>query len=383
MTLADDPLLAWRAAFPALESCVHLISHSLGCVPAKAEEDLAEFYDLWQTQSITAWDAWVPEVGHAAARIERLISAPAGTVAIQPNVSAAMACVASCFEFAAPRNRVVYEALMFPSVSYVWKAEERRGAAVVLVDSADGTTIDADAVCAAIDERTLLVPIQHVVFSSAFIQDVKKIARRAAEVGAHVILDCYQSIGAIPIDVVDLGVSFACGGSIKYLCGGPGAGWLYVRQDLVDRFEPRATGWFANAHPFAFTMPAQTYAEGVWRYLTGTPAIAALYQSRAGQQIVAEIGVAAIREKSLALTARAIAQVDACGFTLKSPRPDAQRGGSVVFDFVGAADIARELNRRRFFCDHRPAAGIRIAPHFYTKAEEIDLFFAELMKVRG
>jgi kynureninase len=291
MTLADDPLLAWRAAFPALESCVHLVSHSLGCVPAKAEEDLAEFYDLWQTKSITAWDAWVPEVAHAAARIERLISAPAGTVAIQPNVSAAMACVASCFEFAAPRNRVVYESLMFPSVSYVWKAEERRGAEVVVVESADGATIDADAVCAAIDERTLLVPIQHVVFSSAFIQDVKKIARRAAAVGAHVILDCYQSIGAVPIDVVDLGVAFACGGSIKYLCGGPGAGWLYVRQDLVDRFEPRATGWFANAHPFAFTMPAQTYAEGVWRYLTGTPAIAALYQSRAGQTIVAEIGV--------------------------------------------------------------------------------------------
>ena len=383
MTLADDPLLAWRTEFPALESCVHLISHSLGCVPAKAEEDLAEFYDLWQTKSITAWDAWVPEVGHAAARIERLISAPAGTVAIQPNVSAAMACVASCFEFAAPRNRVVYEALMFPSVSYVWKAEERRGAEVVLVESADGTTIDADLVCAAIDERTLLVPIQHVVFSSAFIQDVKKIARRAAEVGAHVILDCYQSIGALPIDVVDLGVSFACGGSIKYLCGGPGAGWLYVRKDLIDRFEPRATGWFANAHPFAFTMPSQTYAEGVWRYLTGTPAIAALYQSRAGQRIVAEIGVSAIREKSLALTARAIAQVDACGFTLKSPRADAQRGGSVVFDFVGAADIARELNRRRFFCDHRPAAGIRIAPHFYTKAEEIDLFFRELRAIRG
>jgi kynureninase len=383
MTLADDPLLAWRAAFPALESCVHLVSHSLGCVPAKAEEDLAEFYDLWQTKSITAWDAWVPEVAHAAARIERLISAPAGTVAIQPNVSAAMACVASCFEFAAPRNRVVYESLMFPSVSYVWKAEERRGAEVVVVESADGATIDADAVCAAIDERTLLVPIQHVVFSSAFIQDVKKIARRAAAVGAHVILDCYQSIGAVPIDVVDLGVAFACGGSIKYLCGGPGAGWLYVRQDLVDRFEPRATGWFANAHPFAFTMPAQTYAEGVWRYLTGTPAIAALYQSRAGQTIVAEIGVSAIREKSLALTGRAIEHVDAAGFKLTSPRAAEARGGSVVFDFVGAADVARELNRRRFFCDHRPAAGIRIAPHFYTKAEEIDLFFAELRKIRG
>lgn len=383
MTLADDPLLTWRAKFPALETCVHLISHSLGCVPAKAEEDLAEFYDLWRNKSITAWEDWIPEVGRAAARIEKLISAPAGTVAMQQNVSTAMACLASCFDFTPARNKVVYESLMFPTVSYVWKAEERRGAEVVLVESADGTTVDADAVCAAIDERTVLVPIQHVVFSTAFIQDVKKIARRAAEVGAHVILDCYQSIGTIPVDVIDLGVSFACGGSVKYLCGGPGAGWLYVRKDLIEQFEPRTTGWFANAHPFAFTMPSQTYADTIWRYLAGTPAIAALYQSRAGHSIVGEIGVAAIREKSLALTADAIARVDDAGFTLNSPRDPERRGGSVVFDFVGAADVARELNRRRFFCDHRPGVGIRIAPHFYTKAEELGLYFDELHKIRG
>ncbi len=381
MTLVDDPLLAWRAEFPALEACVHLISHSLGCVPARAEEDLAAFYDLWRDRSIGAWDEWMPELGRAGARIERLISAPAGTVVPQPSVSTAMACVASCFDFAPPRNRVVYEALMFPSVSYVWKAEERRGAEVVVVPGVDGG-VDADAVCAAIDERTVVVPIQHVVFSTGFVQDVKRIARRAAEVGAHVVLDCYQSIGTIPIDVVDLGVSFACGGSIKYLCGGPGAGWLYVRKDLIDRFEPRLTGWFASAHPFAFTMPGQDYAEGVWRYLSGTPAIAPLYQARAGQAIVAEIGVAAIRDKSLALTAHAIALVDEAGLTLTSPRGE-RRGGSVVFDFVGAADIARELNRRRFFCDHRPGVGIRIAPHFYTRREELDLFFAELARIRG
>jgi len=383
MTLTDDPLLAWRAKFPALEQCVHLISHSLGCVPAKAEEDLAEFYDLWATRSITAWDEWIPEIGKAAARLERLISAPAGTVAMQTNVSAAMACVASCFEFTAERNRVVYESLMFPTVSYVWKAEERRGAQVVIVESTDGSTVDADAVCAAIDEHTICVPIQHVVFSSAFIQDVKKIAKRAAEVGAHVILDCYQSIGTIPIDVVDLGVSFACGGSVKYLCGGPGAGWLYVRSDLITKFEPRTTGWFANAHPFAFTMPEQTYADTIWRYLAGTPAIAGFYQSRAGHTIIGDIGVAAIREKSLALTAHAIELVDEAGFTLNSPRAAERRGGSVVFDFVGAADLTRELNRRRFFCDHRPGVGVRIAPHFYTKREEVDLFFAELKKIRG
>ncbi len=383
MTLIDDPLLAWRARFPALEKCVHLISHSLGCVPAKAEEDLAEYFDLWQTRSITAWDEWIPEIGRAAARIERLLSAPAGTVTMHQNVSTVMAVLASCLDYTGPRNRVVYESLMFPTVSYVWKAEERRGAVVELVPSADGTTVDADAVCAAIDERTLVVPLQHVVFGSGFIQDVKKIAARAASVGAHVILDCYQSIGTIPIDVADLGVSFACGGSVKYLCGGPGAGWLYVRPDLIEKFEPRVTGWFGNAHPFAFTMPGQDYADTIWRYLGGTPAIAALYQSRAGHTIVGEIGVTRIREKSLVLTEQAIGWIDELGFTLSSPRAADRRGGSVVFDFVGAAEVCRELNRRRFFCDHRPGVGIRIAPHFYSKAEELDLFFAELKSIRG
>jgi len=381
--IGDDPLLEWRAQFPALEHCVHMISHSLGCVPAAAEEDLAEFFDLWQGRSITAWDEWIPEIGKAAARLERIISAPPGTVTMHQNVSTVMSVLASCFDYRDGRDKVVYEALQFPTVSYVWKAEERRGARVELIPSPDGMTVDADAVCAAIDEHTVAVPISHVVFSSAFIQDAKKIAARAAEVGAHVILDCYQSIGTVPLDVVDLGVSFACGGSVKYMCGGPGAGWLYVRSDLIEKFEPRVTGWFANAHPFAFTMPGQTYADNVMRYLGGTPAIAALYQSRAGASIIGEIGVTRIRDKSLVLTGRAIEHVDEAGFTLNTPRPAAQRGGSVVFDFEGSAEVCRELNRRRFFCDHRPGVGIRMAPHFYTRAEEVDLFFAEIAAIRG
>ena len=228
-----------------------------------------------------------------------------------------------------------------------------------------------------------MVPTQHVVFSTGFIQDVKKIVARAKEVGAHVIVDCYQSIGTVPIDVVDLGVSFACDGSVKYVCGGPGAAWLYVRKDLIEQFAPRVTGWFGNEAPFAFTMPEQTYADTIWRFVGGTPAIAALYQSRAGQKIIADIGVRKIREKSLAMTATCIEWVDELGMTLNSPRSELQRGGSVVFDFVGSADVCRELNRRKFFCDHRPGVGIRIAPHFYTKAEEIELFFTEVKKIRG
>jgi kynureninase len=385
--LADpiaDSLLEYRKQFPALEDCVHFISHSLGCVPAKAKDDLNEFFELWRTKSITAWSDWLPEVDRAAERIAKIISAPAGTIVMNQNVSTIMAVIASCFDYKAPRNKIVYEALQFPTVSYVWQAEERRGAKCVLVPAAaDGITIDTDAMCAAIDEHTLAVPMSHVVFSSAYIQDAKKICARAKEVGAHVILDCYQSIGAIPVDVVDLGVSFACGGSVKYLCGGAGAAWLYVRKDLIEQFAPRVTGWFGNESPFAFTMPDQSYAEGVWRYMGGTPAVAALYQSRAGQTIVGEIGARKIRDKSLVMTQACIDWIDELGMKMSSPRKAEIRGGSVVFDFVGAAEVCRELNRRKYFCDHRPGAGIRIAPHFYTKAEEIDLFFGELKKIRS
>jgi kynureninase len=378
-----DSLLEWRAHFPALESCVHLISHSLGCVPAKAKEDLGEFFELWSTKSITAWSDWLPEVDRAAARLEKIISAPAGTVIMHQNVSGIMAVLASCLDYSGERKKIVYEALQFPTVSYVWQAEQRRGAECVLVPSKDNIRIDVDAMCDAIDEHTLAVPISHVIFSSAYIQDAKKICAKARSVGAHVILDCYQSVGTLPLDVVDLGVSFACGGSVKYLCGGPGAAWLYVRKDLIDQFSPRVTGWFGNEAPFAFTMPDQSYADNVWRFMGGTPAVAALYQARAGHTIIGEIGVRKIREKSLVLTEQVINWVDELGMTLNSPRPALERGGSVVFDFVGAADVCRELNRRKFFCDHRPGVGIRIAPHFYTKAEEIELFFGELKKIRS
>lgn len=378
-----DELLAYRDRFPALEDCVHLISHSLGCMPARTREDMAEFLDMWHSRSITAWDDWLPEVDRSARRIERLLSAPEGTVVMNTNVSAIQSIIASCFDYTPERNKIVYSSLNFPSVSYVWKAEERRGARVHIVESADGTTVDADAMCDAIDESTVAVPMSHVIFSSAYIQDARKICRKAGAVGAHVILDCYQSLGTIPIDIVDIGASFACGGSVKYMCGGPGAAYLYARADLVEQFEPRATGWFANEMPFAFSMPEQAYAESVWRYMGGTPAVAALYQARAGQEIVCEIGALRIRDKSLRQTGRIIEIVDGLGFELNSPRDADHRGGSVVFDFTGSAAVRTELCNRRFFCDHRPGVGIRIAPHFYTKDEEIDLFFEELVKICG
>ncbi|HEX2571956.1 MAG TPA: aminotransferase class V-fold PLP-dependent enzyme [Polyangia bacterium] len=379
---AHDDLLSWRAEFPALETSVYMVSHSLGAMPRRAADDLAEFARLWVERGINAWSEWLPEVERAAERIGRIIGAPTGTVMMATNVSTVQAVVASCLDYRPERPKVVYTELNFPSVSYVWKAEERRGAEVHVVPSDDGMTVDTARILEAIDERTLIVPISHVIFRSAAIQDVAAIVRRAHEVGAMVLLDCYQSTGVVPFSVETLGVDFACGGSVKWLCGGPGAAYLYVRRDRIPEFAPRVTGWFGHRAPFAFTMPEQQYADNVWRYAGGTPAISALYQARAGAEIVAQIGVERIRKKSQRQTERVIAAVDAAGYTLRSPRAPSQRGGSVCFDFPGSERVAAALNKGNFLCDHRPGAGIRMAPHFYNTDEECDRFMAEVERLR-
>lgn len=377
----SDPLLRYRALFPTLADSVHMISHSLGAMPARTADDLAEYARQWTTRSINAWEAWLPEVDAAAARIGRIVGAPAGSVMMFTNVSSVQAIVASCLEYG-ERPGVVYSELNFPTVSYVWKAEERRGAQVTVVPSDDGIGVDAARLCAAITPRTRIVPISHVLFRSSFIKDVPAIVKRAHEVGALVLLDCYQSAGTLPFSLDELGVDLACGGSVKWLCGGPGAAWLYVRPDRIAEFSPRITGWFGHRAPFAFTMPEQQYASTVWRYAGGTPAIAALYQARAGAEIIAEIGVAAIREKSLRQTSMILGRCQAQGYELRSPARPEQRGGTVCFDFPGSEAVARELNRRRFFCDHRPGCGIRISPHFYSTDEECGLFLDEVERIR-
>ncbi len=377
----SDELLRWRSEFPSLANTVYMVSHSLGAMPRRTQEHLAEFTRLWVEQGIVAWESWLPEVNAAAARIGRIIGAPSGTVTMFTNVSTVQAVIASCMDYR-ERPKVVYTDLNFPSVSYVWKAEERRGAEVCVVPSRDGIEPDLPRLLEAIDRRTLIVPISHVLFRSSAVKDVQAIVARAREVGALVLLDCYQSAGTLPFSVEELGVDFACGGSVKWLCGGPGAAYLYARRDRIPEFAPRATGWFGHRAPFAFTMPEQQYADGVWRYMGGTPAIAALYQARAGAEIIGEIGVARIRAKSLAQTARIIARCDAAGYQLNSPRVDARRGGTVCFDFPGSDRVAKELNRRRFLCDHRPGCGIRVSPHFYSTDEECDLFLDEVEKIR-
>ena len=250
------------------------------------------------------------------------------------------------------------------------------------MESEDGIHPPVEKLLAAIDERTLLVPISHVLFRSSGMYDARAVIERAHAVGAMVLLDVYQSAGTVPLKLAEWGCDIACGGSVKWACGGPGAGYLYVRPDLLPKLEPMATGWFAHAEPFAFDMGPMRYAKDVWRMIGGTMPVPAIYTARAGWETVARLGVERIRAKSLRQTRLLRDLVQARGFTVNTPQDDAARGGTVCFDFAGADLVSRELVRRRFFHDYRPRCGLRVSPHFYTTDDELHAFVDALDDVR-
>ena len=368
--MATPTLSSYRDRFPILADTTYLINHSLAAMPAKAEERLAEYARMWRTRGIRSWgEGWWTMPLEVGDQVGRIIGAAPGTTVMHQNVAIAEAIVLSCFRPVDPkRNRVVYEAGNFPSVRYFYQAQP--DLEVVVCDD-DGAIVDA------IDERTLLVPISHVLFKSAEIQDVAAITRRAHEVGAHVVLDCYQSAGIVPFSVADLGVDFAVGGSVKWLCGGPGNGWLYVRPDLVEELEPTFMGWQAHESPFAFE-PELRYAPGVARFLTGTPNVPALYAATAGYDLIEEVGVERIRDNSLRQTALLMELADAAGFEIRSPRPPDRRGGTVTVHVPGFEAVHKALAERQILCDFRPGAGIRLGPHYYNTDEELEHVVAEI-----
>jgi kynureninase len=364
--------LAYRDRFPILRDCTYLINHSLAAMPAAAEERLVEYARMWKERGIRAWgEGWWEMPVTVGDQIGRIIGAPPGSTVMHQNVTVAEEVVLSCFRRPGVRNRVVYEEANFPSVRYLYQAQPELEVVAVRDDAA---------IVEAIDERTLLVPISHVLFKNAEIQDVEPIVRRAHEAGAYVVLDCYQSAGVVPLDVTALGVDFAVGGSVKWLCGGPGAGWLYVRPDLAERLEPTFVGWQGHARPFAFE-PELEYAAGVRRFLTGTPNVPALYAATAGYDVIEEVGVERIRERSLVLTQLLIDSLEAAGLEIGSPREASRRGGTILVRTPDDAAVHRELGERGIICDFRPDAGIRLGPHFYNTEGELRDAVSELTEI--
>jgi kynureninase len=315
-------------------------------------------------------------------KIASIIGAPHSSVVMHQNVSVCQSIVISCFDLRKKRNKIVYEALNFPSVMYVYEAHiKAAGAQLVEVPSTDGVTVDTERMVDAIDEQTLLVPISHVIFKSGYIQDVKAIVEKAHSVGALVVLDSYQSTGTVPFNVTDLEVDFATGGSVKWLCGGPGAAYLYIHPEHQRKLEPKVTGWMAHRAPFAFEPGEIEYASDVHRFLHGSPAIPALYAAESGYDIINEIGVDRIRAKSIRQTTRLIEMADEAGWRVNSPRNSDVRGGSVIIDVPNGAQVVKQLESRNVLVDFRPGAGIRVGPHFYNTDQEIEQLVNEIHEI--
>lgn len=378
-----DDLLKWRSEFPILDKSVYLISHSLGAMPRGTYDRLHDYAEAWATRGVRAWaEGWWNMPVTVGNDVARIIGADPGTVVMHQNVSVCQSLILSCFEPTPKRNKIVYSELNFPSVMYVYEAHARNGSLrIETVKSDDGITVPLERMLAAIDEETLLVPFSHVLFKSAFLQDARAITERAHEVGAMVVLDAYQSAGTVPFSVKDLNVDFATGGSVKWLCGGPGAGYLYVRPDLQPKLQPKTTGWMAHEEPFAFETELR-YSTGITRFLHGSPAIPALYAALSGFRIINEIGVENIRRKSVRQTSLLIDLAQEAGFTVTSPKSSSERGGTVTVMHDHAAGICSELVTRDFIVDFRPGAGVRISPHFYSTDEELLLVIGEMKTIR-
>lgn len=363
-----------RADFPTLATGIHLLSHSLGPVPRAARESLLAYYAAWEQH--TSEDAWATNWWELQQRvgdqIARIIGGADGSVQVQPNASVALSTVASCFDFRATRrNKVVTSALDFPSMSYIWEAQKRLGAEVHVVPTDDGIVVPLERILAAIDETTCLVALAHTSYRSSYRVDALAIAERAHSVGALVLLDVYQSAGALELDAAGWGVDFMIGGTIKWLCGGPACGYLYVRPALQAELQPRLTGWIAHAEPFAFAHEAMRYAPSVRRFAQGTPNIPGLYSCLAGLQIIADVGVPLIAQESRRRTSWMVEYALAQGWRLSSPMSADERGGSVMITVADAPQMVARLAEQKVFVDWRPDVGLRMSPHFFNTDEEV------------
>jgi kynureninase len=371
-----------REEFPILEKSTYLVSHSMGAAPLAAGRALDAYWMDWAADGPEAWDRWIPLIGEIADGIGEIIGAEKHSVFLAPNVSTLQAIIASSLDFRRGRHEVVYEASQFPSLTYVWQAWTRYSARPTVVPAEVNGRVTTQRVLESITERTALVVVSHASYVSGTLLDVGAIQRRCYEVGALLCVDAYQTTGIYPFSVGELKLDVVVGGSHKWLCGGPGCGWIYVRPDLMQRFRPAVTGWMAHVRPFSFEPAPIEYSASMYRFGNGTPAIPGYVAARAGHELIREVGVAAIRKHNVRLTTALAAGAVERGFRVPTPLDAEERGGWIGMDFDEAERTYRQLLSERIFVDYRPGCGIRVSPHFYTTDEEIERFFAAIDRLR-
>ncbi len=368
-----DALDSWRPEFPILDRTVYMISNSLGAMPRDAARSLAEYAEAWATRGVRAWEErWWEMAGEVGNRVAGIIGAPAGSVSMHDNVTTAQMIALSCLEPRGKRRKIVCSAADFPSMIHLYRAQQAYGFELHVVSAGDQLNVPEDRLVDAIDEETLIVAFSHVLFRTSYIVDPRPVVERARRVGALTMLDVYQSVGIVPLNVTALGVDFANGGCLKWLCGGPGNGFLYTRPDLLQKVRPRYTGWLALADPFAFETGESALRDDAMRMMNGTPAVPAFYAAIPGLDIVGQVGVDPIREKSKRMTAHLLALLDREGWRTPTSRDPERVAGTVAIDVPDALALSRALKARDVIVDYRPRVGIRVSPHFYNTFDELD-----------
>lgn len=367
-----DILLTWRKEFPILKISNYLISNSLGAMPRSVFKRMNEYAETWATRGVRAWnESWWEMSRTVGNVIAPLIGAKQDEVVMHHNTTLMSAILLSCFDFSKKKRGIVSTDMEFSSLLYLYRQFGKMlGAKLTVVKSQDGITIPTEKILNAITDETLLVPISHVLFKSAYIQDVKAITEKAHRHGAMVILDAYHSVGIVPVDVRRLGVDVLLGGVLKWLCGGPGGAFLWVRPVLRKKLQPKITGWFAHRRPFAFETTMR-YRDDMYKFMNSTSSIPAMYAATEGPTIIKRVGVQNIREKSMRQTSLLIERAQEYGFEVNTPLVPDQRAGTVTMNMPHAYQVSRELLRRNIIIDFREGVGIRIAPHFYNSDDEV------------
>lgn len=375
-----------REEFPVLKECTYLISNSLGAVPKDTCVELSKYYLMWTQEGVSAWEKeWWDLSGEVGNQVAEILGAGNDEVTMMPH---ATQChwVALSTQFRNPdkeRRKIVMTDHDFPSILYaVSRISEFIGWEVDLVKSEGKAGIPVEKIRERIDEKTLMVATSHVYFKSAYIQDISRISQKAREMGALTLIDGYHAPGTVPVNVKDLGIDFYVGGCLKWLCGGPGNAFLYVRPQLASSLEPYLTGWVAHEEPFSFKL-SMDYANGSYKFMSGTPPVPSLYTAKAGLGIIREVGISQIRKKSLRQTEMIIKAAKNRGFQLFSPEKERFRGGAVSLGLPEASKVYQGLERKQIKVDFRPGKDkapdvLRIAPHFYTTDEEIEYLFKEI-----
>ena len=376
--LTDAEVAAWRERFPTLRHSTYLINNSLGAMPATVPASLAEFAGLWESKGVEAWhDDWLPEVAAVTNLLADLMGAPHGSVVVHQNVATLTSMVLSAVERSPERHRIVLADMDWPSHHYLAAGEQRRGAEVVIVPT-DGLSIDAEAFASHIDERTAIVIVGHVLFRTSAITDVAPIVAAARAAGALCLVDGYHAMGHMPVDVRALDCDFYVGGSVKWLCGGPGVGYLYVRPELPTTLRPVEVGWLGHARPFDFDTEWEP-APGAMGWLGGTPSMPALYSAREGYRCITEVTPARIRATSRRLTEHLIEGAQERGVEVRTPLDADLRAGGVTLDLGEETQaVSRRLIESGVIVDFRPRSGIRVGAHFFNTIEECDLLLAQL-----